>query len=32
MDPTGTELTFIYKNALARKLRADIPEQTIMIS
>jgi len=32
MDPTGTELTFIYKNAAFRRMRNDKPEQTIMIS
>ena len=32
LDPTGTELTFIYKNQLFRRLRVDKPEQTIMIS
>jgi TRAP-type uncharacterized transport system fused permease subunit len=32
MDPTGTELTFIYKNALFRRFRNDKPEQTIMIA
>ena len=26
MDPTGTELTFIYKNQMARRLRNDKPE------
>jgi hypothetical protein len=32
MDPTGTELTFIYKNAIFRRFRNDKPEQTIMIA
>ena len=32
MDPTGTELTFIYKNQFFRRFRNDKPEQTIMIS
>ena len=32
MDPTGTELTFIYKNAFFRRFRNDKPEQTIMIA
>ena len=32
MDPTGTELTFIYKNAVFRRFRNDKPEQTIMIA
>ena len=26
MDPTGTELTFIYKNAFFRRFRNDKPE------
>ena len=32
MDPTGTELTFIYKNAFFRRFRNDRPEQHILIS
>ena len=32
MDPTGTELTFIYKNAFFRRFRNDKPEQSILIS
>jgi hypothetical protein len=32
MDPTGTELTFIYKNQFFRRFRNDKPEQTILIS
>jgi hypothetical protein len=32
MDPTGTELTFIYKNAFFRRFRNDRPEQSILIS
>lgn len=32
MDPTGTELTFVYKNQMYRKLRADDLERTLMIS
>jgi hypothetical protein len=32
MDPTGTELTFIYKNQTFRRLRNDKPEQTLMIA
>lgn len=31
LDPTGTELTFVFKNQLTRKLRADRPEVTLMI-
>jgi hypothetical protein len=31
MDPTGTELTFIYQNQFFRRFRNDKPEQTIMI-
>jgi len=31
MDPTGTELTFIYQNQLFRRMRNDVPEQTMMI-
>mgnify|MGYP006879160668 CR=1 FL=1 len=31
MDPTGSELTFIYKNQWARRLRNDRPEQTVLI-
>ena len=31
MDPTGTELTFIYQNQFFRRLRNDRPEQTLMI-
>lgn len=32
MDPTGTELTFIYKNQMFRRFRNDKPEQSILIS
>jgi hypothetical protein len=32
MDPTGTELTFIYKNQVFRRFRNDKPEQSILIS
>ena len=32
MDPTGTELTFIYKNQFFRRMRNDRPEQSILIS
>lgn len=32
MDPTGTELTFIYKNQLFRRFRNDKPEQTMTIA
>ena len=32
MDPTGTELTFIYKNQFFRRMRNDIPESTVMIN
>ena len=32
MDPTGTELTFVYKNKFARKMRTDEVEKTLMIS
>lgn len=32
LDPTGTELTFVYKNQGARRLRNDKPEQTMMIA
>jgi hypothetical protein len=32
MDPTGTELTFIYKNQFFRRFRNDKPEQSILIS
>jgi len=31
MDPTGTELTFIYQNQWLRRLRADRIDQTLMI-
>lgn len=31
MDPTGTELTFIYQNQFFRRLRNDKPEQSLMI-
>ena len=31
MDPTGTELTFIYQNQFFRRLRNDKPEQPILI-
>jgi len=32
LDPTGTELTFVYKNQMFRWMRNDRPEQNIMIS
>ena len=32
LDPTGVELTFIYKNQLARKLRTDMPEVRMLVS
>ena len=32
MDPSGTELTFIYQNQFFRRMRNDIPERTLMIS
>lgn len=32
LDPTGTEMTFVYKNQFFRKMRSDITERTIMIS
>jgi hypothetical protein len=32
MDPTGTELTFVFKNQLARRFRQDVTERTIMIA
>lgn len=32
MDPTGTELTFIYKNQMFRRFRNDKPEQTMTIA
>lgn len=32
LDPTGTELTFVFKNQMYRKLRADELERTLMIS
>jgi len=32
IDATGSELTFIYKNQFFRKLRADSPEATFMLS
>lgn len=32
MDPTGTELTFVYKNQWLRKMRADNLEVTVMVS
>ena len=32
LDPTGVELTFIYKNQLARKLRTDMPEARMLVS
>ena len=32
LDPTGTELTFIYKNQFTRKMRQDAVERTLMIS
>jgi hypothetical protein len=30
LDPTGTELTFIYKNQFTRKMRQDAVERTLM--
>jgi hypothetical protein len=32
LDPTGTELTFVFKNQFARKMRQDAVERTLMIS
>lgn len=32
LDPTGTELTFVYKNQFLRKMRQDSVERTLMIS
>ena len=32
MDPTGTEINFIYKNAFFRRFRNDRPEQQVLIS
>lgn len=32
LDPTGTELTVLYKNRLARRLRADKMEDTLMVA
>ena len=32
LDPTGTELTFIYKNQMFRRLRNDHSEQILMIA
>jgi hypothetical protein len=32
LDPTGTEVTFVYKNQLTRKLRSDQVEKSMMIS
>jgi hypothetical protein len=32
IDPTGTELTFIYKNKFFRRMRNDETERTLMIS
>jgi len=32
MDPTGTELTFIYKNQFFRRFRNDRPEQSILVA
>ena len=32
LDATGTELTFIYKNQILRKLKADSAEATYMIA
>ena len=32
LDPTGVELTFIYKNQLARRLRTDMPEARMLAS
>lgn len=31
LDPTGTELTFVYKNQFLRKMRQDSVEKTLMI-
>ena len=30
IDPTGTELTFVYKNLLFRKMRNDPVDKTLM--
>jgi hypothetical protein len=32
LDPTGSELTFIYQNKTLRRLRQDTPEVTLMTS
>lgn len=32
LDPTGTELTFVFKNQFLRKMRQDSVERTLMIS
>lgn len=32
MDPTGTELTFIYKNQFFRRMRNDQPEASVLIN
>ena len=32
MDPTGSELTFVFKNQIARRLRNDRPEVTMVVS
>ena len=32
LDPTGSEITFVYKNQLTRRLRADQTEATFLIS
>jgi len=31
LDPTGTEVTFVYKNQILRKLRADRLDMTLLI-
>ena len=31
LDPTGTEVTFVYKNQMTRKLRADRLDVTLLI-
>jgi hypothetical protein len=31
VDPTGTEMTFVYKNQFFRKLRNDMTERTLLI-
>lgn len=32
IDPTGTELTFVYKNKIFRKMRNDQLDKTLMIA